>query len=271
MTRDTKITALAVGLVAGLLLLLLVVAWPATAQPGVDSIVHLPIVTSPVVPTELYETDFDDSIAPWTAVRWQKGAAFDLDHEDGCDSGHCGFLDLDVENEETYAIASPLIVGPNPPYVIEFRAKLHERKDKHQYGAVFGGDWHSGECPGDNTDSCFNHYYEFRVRYRDEAGETYLEYRLRRIDGHDDNNIEEGEDLIKWTRVDGVDAEDWVKWSVRYNERGRITFKVNNSELGTFAEDQKYDDPLYFGVFARAGDNGDARARFNSFSIAAEE
>ena len=154
MTRDTKITALAVGLVAGLLLLLLVVAWPATAQPGVDSIVHLPIVTSPVVPTELYETDFDDSIAPWTAVRWQKGAAFDVDHEDGCDSGRCGFLDSSGECRDVCdCFAADR--GPQRPYVIEFARPPARARGQAPVGAVFGGDWPGGACPGDNSGRLF--------------------------------------------------------------------------------------------------------------------
>ncbi|MEJ2751999.1 MAG: hypothetical protein P8169_04875, partial [Chloroflexota bacterium] len=101
-----------------LVILLLAAALPALAEPGAESGVFLPFVSSPVVPTEAYETDFDDTIEPWKLVRWQKNGTYDLDFEDGCDSGHCGFLDLDVNDEETYAIASPLILGPNPPYVI---------------------------------------------------------------------------------------------------------------------------------------------------------
>jgi hypothetical protein len=258
------------GLVA-LIVLLLLIALPTLAQPNADSMAFLPFLTSPQVPTELYETDFDDNIEPWKLVRWQKGGSYDLGYESGCDSGHCGFLDLDVDNEETYAIASPLILGPNLPYEVEFRAKLRDRDDKHQYGVVFGADWNSGPCPGNNADTCFNHYYEFRVRYRDTGVDQYLEYRLRRIDGHDSNNVEQAEELVEWTRADGIDAEDWHKWSVRYGSRGNITFKVDNNQLPGSAEDRTYDEPRYFGVFARAGDNGDARARFTSFSIARDE
>jgi hypothetical protein len=232
--------------------------------------VYLPLVVSPLVPTTAYETEFEGSIDPWKAVRWQKSATYALGHNSGCDSGECNFLDLVVDKSDTYAITSPLILGPNPPYVIEFRARLRDRQDKHQYGVVFGGDWHSGACPGDNTNTCFNHYYEFRVRYRDVGGDTYLEYQLRRIDGHDGNNVEQGAVLVEWTRAEGLNGGDWVKWSVRYNARGRFTFKANNKELAGSADDSKYDDPLHFGLFARAGDNGDARARFDSFSIKAE-
>ena len=71
-------------------------------------------------------------------------------------------------------------------------------------------------------------------------------------------------------RAEGVDAEDWVKWNVRYGSRGSISFKANNSELPGSAEDKKYDDPLYFGVYAKAGENGDTEASFDKFSIEAE-
>jgi hypothetical protein len=109
------------------------------------------------------------------------------------------------------------------------------------------------------------------VRYRDVNGDKFLEYRLRRIDGHDNNNVEQGKDLVGWTRADGVNADDWHKWTVRYGVRGNISFKVDNNELPGSAEDKKYDDPLYFGVLGRAGDNGDAMARFDQFKIAAGE
>jgi hypothetical protein len=253
--------------------LVLFLAGPAVAGPQADSMAFLPFVTGspPAVPVDSYETDFSDSIEPWKAVRWQKDASYDLDHSSSCDGGHCGFLDFEVNTIDTYAIASPLILGPQPPYDIEFRAKLSDRKDKAQYGVVFGGDWHGAPCPGDNSDGCFNHYYEFRVRYRDVAGDKYLEYRLRRIDGHDGNNVEQGKELVPWTSANGVNAEDWVKWNVHYGSRGHITFKANNSELPGSAEDKKYDDPLYFGVYARAGENGDTEARFDKFSIAKEE
>jgi hypothetical protein len=249
--------------------LLAAIALPALAQPDVDSVSFLPFVTSPRVPTELYETEFEGSIEPWKLVRWQKNGSYDLAHDSGCDSGHCSFLDLDVSDAETYAIASPLILGPNLPYEIEFRAKLRDRQDKHQYGVIFGADWQSAPCPGDNTDGCFNHYYEFRVRYRDVNGDKFLEYRLRRIDGHDGNNVEQGKDLVEWTRVDGVNADEWHKWTVHYGVRGNISFKVDNNELPGSAEDKKYDDALYFGVLSRAGDKGDAMARFDQFKIAA--
>ena len=244
--------------------LVLLLAGSAAAGPQADSMAFLPYVTSPIVPVDFYETSFTDSIEPWKAVRWQNGTNYDVEHNSG------GHLDVKVNTNETYVIVSPLIQGPQPPYEIDFRARLNDRKDKAQYGMVFGGDWHGAPCPGDNTTGCFNHYYEFRVRYRDVGGDKYLEYRLRRIDGHDGNNVAQGEELVEWTRAEGVDVDGWVKWTVRYGSRGHITFKANNSELSGSAEDKKYDDPLFFGIYAKAGEFGDTEARFDTFRIAAE-
>lgn len=269
MTNRLRIGMAASG--TAVFLLLFVWAGLIQAGPGASQTLFLPFVTAPAVPVDSYETEFTDSIEPWTAVRWQKGLTFDIDHEDGCDGSHCGFLDIKIDNTDSYAIASPLILGPQPPYVLEFRAKLRQREDKHQYGVVFGADRQSGPCPGDNTDSCFNHYYEFRVRFRDVDGDRFLEYRLRRIDGHDGNNIEQGEDLVDWIRADGVNADDWNKWTVRYGVRGDITFKANNKEMPGSAQDKKYDDALYFGLLGRSGENDEAQARFDKFSIEREE
>lgn len=267
-THRSRILILS-GLGASLILVsafVLVFTGSAIAGPQADLMAYLPFVTgSPAAkPVDDYETSFTDSIEPWKAVRWQKGASYDIGH------GTAGYLDVEVKTNETYVVVSPLILGPQPPYNIAFRARLNDRRDKAQYGMVFGGDWHGAPCPGDNTDGCFNHYYEFRVRYRDVAGDNYLEYRLRRIDGHDGNSVAEGEDLVEWTRAEGVDVDGWAYWEVRYGSRGHITFKVNSNELPGSAEDTKYDDPLYFGLYAKAGVSGNTIARFDTFSIAAE-
>jgi hypothetical protein len=55
--------------------LLAAIALPAMAQPDADSVAFLPFVTSPQVPTELYETEFEGSIEPWKMVRWQKNGS----------------------------------------------------------------------------------------------------------------------------------------------------------------------------------------------------
>ena len=276
MNSNTRAKNLALSGLGALLFVLVAVllglTWPASAAPQALFDAYLPVITSPLVAVDVYEVEFEDNIEPWRAVRWQGARTnYDVGHNSGCDSSHCGFLDVSVANAETYMIVSPLILGPNPPYDIEFRAKLRDREDKDQYGVVFGGDWQGQPCPGGNVDGCFNHYYEFRARYRDVSGEKYVEYRLRKIDGHDSNNVEQGTDLIEWTRAEGVDAEDWIKWTLHYGSSGHITVKANNLEQAGSARDTKYRDSRFFGVLSRAGDKSDSKARFDKFSITRED
>ncbi len=255
-------TGLIALLAAAALFVLLAVT--AAAGPQADSLAYLPFVSGSPAPLDEYETDFSEDIEPWKAVRWQNGADFDVEHNGA------GYLDVQVKSEDTYVIVSPLIAGPTATYDITFRAKLHDRQDKAQYGAIFGGDWQGAPCPGSNVDGCFNNYFELRVRYRDVNGEQYMEYRLRRVDGHDGSNIEQGKDLIEWERAEGASPDDWNKWEVHYSNRGHITVKVNNREQAESARDSKYTQNRYFGLFVKAGENGGTDASIDKFEIAKE-
>ena len=244
--------------------ILLIVAWPAAAGIQEDSLAYMPYVSSPLIPVDEYETDFTDDIGSWKAVRWLKSASYDVGHGDGS-------MDVTVKSNHSYVIVSPLVPGPHRSYAVTFKAKIKDPQDKDQYGAVFSADSNGLPCPGDNTDSCFNRYYEFRSRYRDTGGEKYFEYRLRRIDGHDSNNVEMGEDLVEWTRATGVNAEDWIKWEIRFRSSGHIYVKANNNEQPAYARDNKYHDQRYFGLMARTNEHGDALVHFDKFEIVKEE
>ncbi len=242
-------------------------ALPVTAEPAEDSFIYMPLVSSPLIPVDEYETDFKESIGSWRAVRWHKGADIAVKHDDSCIGSHCGFLDVAVNNDNAYAIASPLIAGPERSFQITFRARLQDRKDKHQYGTIFSADAGGGSCPGDNMSSCFNRYYEFLVRYRDSGGEKYLEYRIRRIDGHDENNVEIGEDLVEWTRAEGVNPDDWNKWEIRVRDSGHIYVRAENRDQPAYARDSKYLDQRFFGLVTRTSENKGAYAHFDNFKI----
>ena len=110
--------------------------------------------------------------------------------------------------------------------------------------------------------SCFNRYFESRSRYLNIGGEKYAEYRLRRIDGHDSNNVEMGEDLVEWTRAEGVNAEDWIKWEIRFRSSGHIYVKANSNEQPAYARDNKYQDQRYLGLMARTNEHSDALVHF---------
>ena len=242
-------------------------AWPATAEPHEDTLSYMPYVSSPpVVPVDQYNTGFDAGIEPWTAVRWNNGSDFDVKHNSGCNDGRCGFLDLPVFSKQSYVIASPRIAGPQRSYNIIFRAKLNNRKDKHQYGAIFSADATGKPCPGDNNSSCFNRYYEFLVRYRND-GEEYLQYRIRRIDGHDENNVAYGDVLVDWTRAEGAKATEWTKWEINFRSSGHIYIRANNQDQPAYARDNKFTDQRYFGLITRSNENSNAYVLFDKYEI----
>ena len=112
--------------------------------------------------------------------------------------------------------------------------------------------------------------HEFRARYRDD-GEKYFEYRIRRIDGHDEDNVEIGEDLVEWTRAEGVDAEEWIKWEIRFRSSGHLYVKADNREQPAYARDNKFSDQRYFGLLARTNEKTDALVHFDKFEISKED
>ncbi len=261
----------AFALVLAFVSIILIMAAPTAADAPEDYFAFIPLVSSPLLPVDTYETGFDSSIEPWKAVRWQSNSSHVVAHGDECESSHCGFLDLAEQAAQSYVIASPLIAGPERSYNIIFRAKWHDPKDQHQYGAIFSADASGHPCPGDNTTSCFNQYYEFQARYRSVSGEKFVEYRLRRIDGHDENNVQIVKNLTDWTLADGVDAHDFIKWEIIFRASGQIYVKANNLEQSASARDSKYNDQRFFGLTTGTFLGDDALVRFDKFSIEKQE
>lgn len=257
--------------VLALAAVLMMVAWPAAAGVQEDSFAYLPYITSPLVPVDEYETDFNEGIDTWSAVRWYRTASYDVKHNQDCIAGHCGFLDVRVKSNNSYAIVSPLIPGPTRSYAVTFRAKIEDPEDKDQYGAVFSGDVSEPPCPDDNTTNCFNRYYDFRARYRNTDGEKYVEYRLRRIEGHDSNNVAFGEELIDWTKAEGVNPDEWTKWEIRFRSSGHIFVKANNKEQPANARDNHFHDQRQFGLIVQNGQHMDTLVHFDNFKIVKED
>lgn len=263
-------TFLAILTFTALLLVAGLAALPATADPAQDAFVYLPFVITSDAPVDFYETGFDSGIGSWQAVRWTEGAPHEVSHNDGCHFGECGMLDVKVSDKTSYVIASPLIPGPDRSFRITFRARLQDAKNTDQYGAVFAADRSGASCPGNNTDGCFNQYYEFRVRYRDD-GEKYLEYRIRRVDGHDAGNVEFGDDIIEWTRAENVDPEDWNKWEISFRASGHLEVRANNQDQPAFGRDNKFLEQRYFGLMAYTNESSETYAHFDSFKIEKED
>ena len=259
------------ALLLALLAIILIMAGPTAADTQGDALAFLPLVVSPILPVDQYETGFDSGIEPWKAVRWQSNSSHTVTHDDGCENSLCGFLKLEEQPERSYVIASPLIAGPKRSYNIVFRAKWENPKDQQQYGAIFSADASGQPCPGDNTTACFNRYYELLVRYRSVEGVKSVEYRLRRVDGHDENNVPITKNLTDWTKAEGAKLDDFNKWEIIFRASGQMYVKLNNNEQAANARDNKYNDQRYFGVITGTYLGDHAKVRFDRFRIEKQE
>lgn len=238
--------------------------------PEEDSIVYVPmIIGSPTPPpSESYQDDFTDGIEPWKAVRWSAGPDYEIKYNPDCDDGHCKFMEMKVDGGQSYVIASPLEAVKAPfTYSVSTRAKLLNRDDGDAYGIIFGGDWTSNGCPGVDFSTCFTKYYEFRVRYRDVNGDKYLEWKLKKVEGHDSNNQNFGPDIIDWKRLDGVNPDSWVNWKVEVHNNGQMHIFANNMEQAGSAKDSTYIHNHYFGLIGRTGDKGGSHILFDRMII----
>lgn len=233
------------------------------AGPG-----YLPFVVGAPPAAESYETHFTDDIVPWAARRWSAGADYDISHNDGCDGGECGFLEIKVNNPAAYVIVSPVEPVDAPfTYKIMTRAKLLNRDDGDAYGIIFGGDGLAIDCPAADFSICFNVYYEFRVRYRDVSGDQYLEWKLKRVEGHDANNQNFGPDIIDWKRLDDGNADEWVKWEIEVHNNGQLYIFANNKKQAGSARDASYIQNKHFGFLGRTSGQGGAHVLFDRFRI----
>lgn len=231
-----------------------------------------PTATPTPIPDQDYRDDFTDTIVPWEARRWTNGAVYSLDHRADCDDGgRCGFLELDVQDKETYVIASPLVPSKTYPYNIETKVRLMPKTDSNypqdqaQYSVIFGGNWNGQPCPAVDFSSCFTQYYELRVRFREINDKRFLEFKLKRIDGHDADNQNFGPDLIDWTKV-SANPKKFVEWDVNVSSDKKIRISSNNEYVGT-SKDSTYLNNKYFGIEGRTGAKNGSRIKVDYFKI----
>lgn len=220
-----------------------------------------------------YIDNFEFDIDGWSARRWSDGAQYEYGHRSDCDQGgRCGFLEAELKNNQAYTIISPLIPSKSPPYNIEVYARLMPTddsdypEDQAQYGIIFGGNWNGQECPNSEFSSCFTQYYELRVRFRDLGNDDrFLEYKLKRIDGHDSDNQNFGPDLIEWDKF-GADVKKFVEWDITVDDDGDISVSANDKLLDS-VDDSTFINNRYFGVEVRTGPDDESRVKFDLFKI----
>jgi hypothetical protein len=230
-----------------------------------------PTPTSPP-PGSDYEKNFTNNIDGWVDRRSTFGTAFSITHDGASDAGRQGFLNVLVNTDNShYVIVSPLVQAKPVPYNIESYVKLRSpRETGDQYGFVFGGNYDpgAGDCRAPDVGVCFTQYYEMRVRfyYDEPADKDRMEMKLKRIDSVDENNNNQGEDLIEWTRVKDVDEDDFIEWDITYSSSGKISISANKLPVASVTDTTYINNP-YFGVIVRTEDEADSEAKYDYIKV----
>lgn len=207
-----------------------------------------------------YGDYFDDSSSGW-AIRRQ-----DTDDVENSSFYASGNFVMNIGGSWDYAIGSPVIAAPAPPYRLETSVSLSAPANQHSYGLIFGGDWNGDTCPNGDYSSCFNHYYRLNVVYYF-GSSTTLRYNLKRIDTHDPgNNSGSGVTLIDFTTVNVGNALEYNEWAIEVTETGEIRVYVDDALVGTATDSTYVNDP-YFGVFASDDITPDAEPHFDWYTV----
>jgi hypothetical protein len=103
------------------------------------------------------------------------------------------------------------------------------------------------------------------VRYRESGNDSYLQFKLVRVDGHEANNQPIETDLIGWTRV-SQDPDVLAEWDVDVRANGNIIVRVSDDEVGR-ANDSTYINNPFFGLTVRSGSNSSAEVKFDYFEV----
>jgi uncharacterized repeat protein (TIGR01451 family) len=107
-----------------------------------------------------YRDDFTDSASGWALRRTsylQKTFSY---YGSGAEAGNYIVI---VDDRWDWMAASPMRPAPQIPYVIEYRARVHDPSNLVSGGMVFAGDWNGAACPDYNNiyefTNCFNSFY----------------------------------------------------------------------------------------------------------------
>jgi hypothetical protein len=188
--------------------------------------------------------DFNDPITGWATRRTSSpdlGLA-PTSYEDGR-------LVTGIHDRFDFAIFSPMLVAPDPPYLIRMRTRIKHFANEVSYGIVFGGNLGT-TCPIDRSqsgdpDGCFYHYYRLNVIWG-----GYLKCQVKRIDSHaSTKGGGRGIELMPYRDVsDRTDDDRFNIWEIRVYDDGFDVY-VNGRFLEDFSDTTYIHDP-YYGMFA---------------------
>ena len=159
-----------------------------------------------------------------------------------------GNLETMVGDMYDFAIFSPLVPAPPPPYHIQIRTQIIHRVNEVSYGLAFGGN-EGSFCMVDRSRAqdpagCFSHYYRLNVIW---AG-GYLKYSVARIDGHDERGRGLGATLRGFSNVLTGGPDDWHVWDIWvYDDRFGVGV---DGQFIAWINDTTYLHDPYFGIFS---------------------
>jgi hypothetical protein len=201
-----------------------------------------------------YFDDFSNPDTGWAMRRTtflEETAAW---YGEGSNAGN--FI-IVVADRWDWMIASPLQAAPKPPYVLEYRARVHDASNLVSGGVVVGGDWNYDACPefGNvyQTDNCFNEFYNF----------NYIHYGAMKLLFEQIDELfwcpECGGSPIKrlgdesnWAQIDPIfgnsNARDWHTYQIEVRDSG-LFLTIDGSYKGQFGTPDYVNNP-FFGVFA---------------------
>lgn len=221
-------------------------------------------VVSTTVRALVYYYDFSDEMVrpSWPIARtsyWQGDTAGETWTEE-----HDGTLYIIIDDRWDFTIGTPWQVAPDPPYIIEVRAKIHDPANLVAYGIVFGGNY-ATPCPAYRDTGCFEHYYRLEAIW--DGGS--LKVGFKRIDYHEPESSEDrgkgrGPELISYQYVSG-DPDGWHTWTFVVKPDG-IDIYYDGGLFGSTTDTAYVNEP-YFGVYASANEYKPAIGRFDYYYV----
>ncbi|MBN1889835.1 MAG: hypothetical protein JW850_17700 [Thermoflexales bacterium] len=159
-----------------------------------------------------------------------------------------GRLRTEVHSRWDYAIFSPMLEAPPPPYNIQMATRIVHFANLTSFGIVFGGNRGTTCPPIDRSSSadpngCFFHYYRLNVIWG-----GYLKYQVKRIDYHEaEKGKARGVTLLGegYRDISEITSDDnWNAWEIKVREDGFAVY-VNNNLLGWTTDTTYLHDPLF--------------------------
>lgn len=199
-----------------------------------------------------YRDDFSDDTSGWSPVRrttyLEETVAY---YGSGNEAGN---LIIIVADRWDWLVASPLRPAPEPPFAIQFRARVHEASNLISGGAVFGGDWNGQACPeiGNvyQTTNCFNHFYNFNMIFYGPM--KLLHEQVNSLSWCPSCGGSPLKRLGPTTDIDPILANgpslEWHTYRIEVRTSG-VKFFVDNNQKASFSDTTFINEP-YFGVFA---------------------